>query len=247
MFRNRGEIPEINFNENNDNNDNNENNGYNVPHYTHYPRRNFFIICYDWHFFAIEVVTTLVAIVIAFGIYLFAYKVDFNDPLENVKNGFLVSQLLAILVAGIVAGIATFISKSQKALIKSLKIILLVSIIAILTFLGVKIYMDNKYDEEIFLQFYETIETPNKDANSKKVVTGLNGIKLLNEKDAYIEKCVEAYTHFKIKTIVYMILHTIEIIVLIYLIYGISKKENKKEKLYKDDIVIFDEEENVKM
>ena len=152
MFRNRGEIPEINFNENNDNNDNNENNGYNVPHYTHYPRRNFFIICYDWHFFAIEVVTTLVAIVIAFGIYLFAYKVDFNDPLENVKNGFLVSQLLAILVAGIVAGIATFISKSQKALIKSLKIILLVSIIAILTFLGVKIYMDNKYDEEIFLQ-----------------------------------------------------------------------------------------------
>ena len=158
MFRNRGEIPEINFNENNDNNDNNENNGYNVPHYTHYPRRNFFIICYDWHFFAIEVVTTLVAIVIAFGIYLFAYKVDFNDPLENVKNGFLVSQLLAILVAGI-------------------------------------------------------------------VVTGLNGIKLLNEKDAYIEKCVEAYTHFKIKTIVYMILHTIEIIVLIYLIYGISKKD----------------------
>ena len=49
------------------------------------------------------------------------------------------------------------------------------------------------------------------------------------------------------KAIVYMILHTIEIIVLIYLIYGISKKENKKEKLYKDDIVIFDEEENVKM
>ena len=54
------------------------------------------------------------------------------------------------------------------------------------------------------------------------------------------------YNIFKIKTYGTLILHLVLNLLLIYQIEKNRKIENKKSQIAKDDIVLFDEEENVK-
>ena len=68
----------------------------------------------------------------------------------------------------------------------------------------------------------------------------------LDDKEAYIEESVNAYTNFKVKTILYMVIYCITICIIFYLAHRLENMEDKKEELYKDDAVLFDEEENIK-
>ena len=58
---------------------------------------------------------------------------------------------------------------------------------------------------------------------------------------------MELYNVFKIKSYGTLILHLLLNMLLVYQIIRVQKGNSKKEKLNKDDIILFDEEENVKM
>ena len=58
---------------------------------------------------------------------------------------------------------------------------------------------------------------------------------------------MELYNVFKIKSYGTLILHLLLNMLLVYQIIRVQKVNSKKEKLSKDDIILFDEEENVKM
>lgn len=75
---------------------------------------------------------------------------------------------------------------------------------------------------------------------------GLSGIKLVTEKEDYIEKSVAAYNNFKLKTTLYIVIQTLTFIMVIFLISKISINENKREEISKDDKILFDEEQNIK-
>lgn len=250
MFRNRGEIPNINKGENNTNNGINtgdQKGGYSAPHYTFYRRRILFIK-YDKTFLAIEIIATLLIFLIAFVTYLFAYEVNFNDPISKLKETFTTAQMIIIAISTIAVFLITFLAKSKEKLIKGLKIIGIISLIAVFICLGIKLYLDNKYNKEMFEKFYETYENPEGKENntSKQVITGLAKIETLDEKEAYVKNSEKAYTNFKVKTTVFIVTQILIVLLIFYLIHRLSVVERKKEKLYRADDVLFDDEQNVK-
>lgn len=242
MFRNRGEVPNIDIGQDNGNG------GYGVPHYSHYWRRygyyRYYIIHYDKTFIAMELISAFLIILIAVAVYLFAYQITFYDPIAETKTTFLTFQLISILATVILAGLITILSKQKETIIKGLKLVGIISLLIVLIHLGSKIYLDSQYNEETFGEFYETYEQGNTD--SKRLTIGLSGIQYLDDKEAYIEESVNAYTNFKVKTILYMVIYCITICIIFYLAHRLENMEDKKEELYKDDAVLFDEEENIK-
>ena len=64
MFRNRGEVPNIDIGQDNGNG------GYGVPHYSHYWRHRYIIIHYDKTFIAMELISAFLIILIAVAVYL---------------------------------------------------------------------------------------------------------------------------------------------------------------------------------
>ena len=242
MFRNRGEVPNIDIGQDNGNG------GYGVPHYSHYWRRygyyGYYIIHYDKTFIAMELISAFLIILIAVAVYLFAYQITFYDPIAETKTTFLTFQLISILATVILAGLITILSKQKETIIKGLKLVGIISLLIVLIHLGSKIYLDSQYNEETFGEFYETYEQG--DTSSKRVTVGLSGIQYLDDKEAYIEESVNAYTNFKVKTILYMAIYFITICIIFYLAYRLANLEDKKEELHKDDAVLFDEEENIK-
>lgn len=239
MFRNRGELPNINVG------NNNSNNGYSVPHYWN---GRFVVIQYDKTFVAIELISTLIILLIVFAVYLFAYQISFEDPIAKMKRTFLTAQLISIGISLVATMLVTFLTKSSKEkLIKNLRVVAITSILMIIVFLGIKLYVDNKYNEDTFGEFYEQYEQPNDSSkDSNKISLSLSGIKLSSLKEAYIEESVNAYTNFSVKAMLYMIIHILVVIVIFYLSYRLSAIERKKERLAKDDAILYDDEENIK-
>lgn len=247
MFRNRGEVPNINTNT--DGNDSRENRGYSAPHYSHYWNGNFIIIQYDKTFVAIELISTFFILLLVSSIYLFTYKLPFEDPIATIKSNFLTAQLISIVISIIVSGLVTFFTKSSKEkLIKNLRIVALVSMLTVIIFWGIKLNINSKYNENTFGKLYEQYEQTNNinSKNSNTISIGLTGVKISSLKETYIDESIKAYHIFSVKSILYMIIHILVVILLFYLSYRLSYIERKKEKLAKDDAILFDEEENVK-
>ena len=234
MFKNRGEMP--NINPNIGGNDNGGM-GYRVPHYSHYWNGRFIVVHYDKTFVAIELIVTIIILLIVGAVYLFAYQVTFDDPIATIKNNFLTAQLVSIVVSLAVTGLVTFFTKSSKEnLIKNLRIVAILSILIFIVLFGIKLNIDYQYNEQ----------SKSNNKNSNTITFGLSGVKISTLKEAYISESVNAYTNFSVKAILYMAIHILLIIVIFYLSYRLSAIERKREKLAKDDAILYDEEENVK-
>ena len=72
------------------------------------------------------------------------------------------------------------------------------------------------------------------------------GFKVSDTREFYIEESINAYTNFTIKVVLYFIIHILFVFLIFYLSNRLSTIENKKEKLMKDDVVLYDDEENIK-
>lgn len=239
MFRNRGELPNIG-------NEPSEG-GYRAPHYRHYWNGRFIIIYYDLKFVAIQLILSLIIILTVLAVYLTSYQVTFEDPISEVKQTFLSAQSISIITVLVISGLVTFLTRSSKEnLIRNLRIIALIYTISIIVFLGVKIHLDNKYNNETtFGEFYEQYETQAND-NSKSLKFGLfSGISISDPKEAYINESMSAYTNFSTKVIIYMVIQFIIVAILFYLSSRLSRIEEKKQRLSKDDKILFDEEQNI--
>lgn len=58
---------------------------------------------------------------------------------------------------------------------------------------------------------------------------------------------MNALTNFKVKTIFYMIIHTGLTFVIVYLSSRVQFWEEERNRLSKDDAILYDEEQNIKM
>ncbi len=243
MFRNRGEMPDINIGQGN-----NEHGGYSAPHYSRYWNGRYFIINYDKSFVAISLIMTFIILITGFCAYLFAYKLPFEDPIAGVKSNFLTAQLALLVTPIILTFLAVIFTKSNKQnLIKYLRIISILSLISILILWGVKFYLDNKYNsDDVFSSYYDKYEEKNNDEDSKKITFGLSGINISSPKQAYITKSKDAYTNFTIKSMIYIVLQFLTVIFILYFSFRIEHIEERIDKLKKEDEVLFNEEQNVK-
>ena len=245
MFRNSGELPNIEVG--NDGNDENSG-GYRAPHYRFY-RRPFIIIWhYDRTFIAMQLIVISIILLIAFAVYLTSYKIPFEDPLTNIKQNFLSSQLVSIIATFVLATLVFLLTKSSKErLVNNLRFIGILYLVLTFIFLGSKIYLDKKYNnEETFESFYNQYAKENNiDGNSKTFNFDFSGISILNEKDDYIKESKSTYTNFSVKAYLYIIIQVVIVGILICLSNRLSNIEKRKQDVFENDDVLFDEEQNV--
>ena len=75
----------------------------------------------------------------------------------------------------------------------------------------------------------------------------ITNIQLKTEREYFVDECVKLYNIFNIKTYGIIILNVLLVALLIYQVLKISGMQDKKDRLEKDDAVLFDEEEDVKI
>jgi len=193
----------------------------------------------------IELVGFLI-IFIAFFIYAMNYKPTFIDPIESLKNSYISALFIAMLVSIIFTVISTLFSKSKDTLVLHLKIVIVLTSLAIFMFLLVKVNIDNTYNETEFSRIYSEIDFSEEDTSKKYLHISLSDVKISEHKEMFIEQNLKAYGYFKLKTSLGLIIYTLLIGVNIYLISHIYKVQEMIEVSDKDAEILFDEEENVK-
>lgn len=233
-FVGRGKIPSIN---NDNNSENSSNFGYRRWFYKHVPLDNTYVI--------MQMILTFIILIVGVMVYLFTKKSSIIDPIENIKSSFMnIYSVILLTLLGVIA-IVNIFSKSKEHLIKRLIIILLVSIVIMVTFFGIKLNYDSTYNKNKFEQFY--LEQGKIDSsNNSKLTIGIDGLSIKTEKQYYIDECIEMYRIFKIKTYAMLGLHLLLNVLLIYEIWKVINIQEKKDRLNKDDLILFDEEQNVR-
>lgn len=250
-FMNRGSMPSIgkvNIGEVQDNNlkgeprDEYHRGGW---HYSRY-------YCYiplDNTYVVIQMVVTFIILIVGLIAFLATYKSTIIDPIESMKKLFINTYLIIIGILLATTLIINFLLKSKASRIKSLVIILIISILVMFGFLVMKFNLDRTYTKDRFEQFYaeQNIGESSIDSTKTKIDIGITGVSIKTEKEYYIDECLKLYGIFSSKTYGALGIHLLLNILLIYQISRISKVQGKKEKLNKDDLILFDEEQNVKI
>lgn len=205
--------------------------------------RNYFKDYVD--FVVMDTIATYIIIIVGFIVYLVTYKSKVIDPIANIKREYIIISSITILMLMIITSLITIFSKNKKSLLKRLLIIFLVSIIFTMIFIGIRINMDNKYSKAKFEQIYD--EQNIDDSGEKtRIKISITEIGFISERDYFIEECVKIYKMFQTKTYGIFALYLLLDIILFYQIIKVFKIQEQRDRVAKDDIVLFDEEENIK-
>ena len=206
--------------------------------YTYIPLDNTYVI--------FQMIVTIIIFVTAGITFLYTYKPSIIDPIESTKKILINTYIVITLALLVLTILANYFSKDKNALIKRLIVILLLSVITILVFFGIKANMDSTYTKNKFEQIYNQEYSEQNSDSESKIVVSIGEIKIKSEKEYYIDECVKAYNIFSIRMYGIIGLNVLLIILLIYQIPKVSRIQEKRDKLSKDDEILFDEEENVK-
>lgn len=247
MFRNRGSLPHIEFNQGRDDDDNGPE-GFHVPYFTNYWNGYYYVVHYDAKLVVTQAIVFAVLLLLAIVVYIYKYNALPDDPIIQIKSAILRIQIIQIGATIGMGVLAMFLSKNKENLIRTLNVLAIVSIFMSITIVGIKLYMDNQYNEETFKQFYDQYERAKGNYTETARATLGNSwtLKVIDSKEAYVIDSKTAYMQFTVKQTLYVIINVLVSMGILYLAGRISKIEEKKERLAKDDIVLNDEEENVK-
>ena len=194
-----------------------------------------------------SIISALVIYLIVGIAILTVYKSPIIDPLEDTKKLVMNSYTIINFVLLTITLLVNYFSKDKVTLVKRLVAILAVTIIAMLVFCGIKLNLDSTYTSSKFEQIYREKYGVQNANNKSRVDIGLTGIGIKTEKQHYVDKCIEAYNIFSIRMYGIIIVNILLIILLTYQIFKVSNLQQKREQLNKDDAILYDEEENVKM
>ena len=208
--------------------------------------RRYYYIPLDNTYFIIQMLVAIIIFVIVGITFLITYKPSVSDPIENTKKIIMNTYIIITLSLVVITLLVNYFSKDKNMLINRLIAILSISIIMILVFLGIKVNLDSTYTKNKFEQIYLQENSGNNSNIKSKLDIGLTGVQLKTEKEYYIDECVKAYNIFFIRMYCIVALNALLIILLIYQISKVSKIQEKKDRINKDDAILFDEEENVK-
>lgn len=148
-YMNRGDAPSINTdNSNNDGDSRSMGVGDFATYYV--PLDNTYV--------KIQTIVTFFIIIVCAITYIFTYKSTIVDPIEDVKVVFINMYLIMIGILLVAIIVANFLSKSEKIIVERLSVILVISILIMMLFLGFKLYMDRIYTKNSFEQFYQEFE-----------------------------------------------------------------------------------------
>lgn len=232
-FMGRGKIPSIN---------NNNNFG---GSYIFYGRFRYYVPL-DNTYVIMQMIMTFIILIVGLMTFIITYKSTIIDPIESTKKIYINAYLITIGILVITNLGINFISKSETSLITRLIITFMISIMIMLLFFGIKINFDSIYTKDKFEQIYAEQNLNKSDKVNTKIQIGLKEIGIKAEKEYYVDECLKLYNVFSTKAYLILGIHLLFNILLIYQILKISKIKSKKDKLNKDDLILFDEEKNIK-
>lgn len=235
-YMGRGNFPSLGGNANN-----NENTG-NTRHYRRGFVRYHYYIPLDNTYVLFQMIATIIIILVSAIAFLTTYKPAVIDPAEDTKKIVIYSYLILSLVYLGITLLSNRLSKDKKGLIKKLVLIFVLSLVTLISFIVIKSNLNTEYTRNEFERIYNQ---EYKNANNKMLIN-VNGLKITNEKEFYIGECMSAYQVFTIRMYLAYGLNVLLMILLIFQIIKLCIMEEKKDKICKDDIVLFDEEENIK-
>lgn len=244
-FMGRGSMPSVG-NKNIGGAINNNFDGYGYHRRPYFYRRFYYYIPLDNTYVIMQMIVTLVILIVGGITFLATYKSTIIDPIEDIKKLFINTHLIITVIFLAITFIINLSSKKESDLIKRLVLMATVSTITMLVFWGIKMNLDTTYSESMFEQFYTEQNTNEETSGKSKINIGITGMSIKTEKEYYIDECMKLYNIFKIKSYGIFALHLLLNILLIYQILKVQKIQNKKEKLNKDDLILFDEEQNIK-
>lgn len=243
-FMGRGSGPSIPNNIGNGGSNNFNGHGYHRGYWFY--RRMYYYIPLDNTYVIMQMIVTFLIIIVGAITYLATYKSTIIDPIEGIKKTFLNYHLITIGLFLIITFIVNISSKDEKKLLKRLLKVGGISILIMIIFLGMKLNLDTTYTETKFERFYAEQNIDEETSKKNKIDVGITGVSVKTEKEYYIDECMKLYNIFKIKTYGTLGLHLLLNVLLVYQILKVQKIQDKKGKLDENDIILFDEEQNVK-
>ena len=212
--------------------------------------RIYYYIPLDNTYVLFQMIATILIFIVAGITFLVTYKPSVVDPLEGTKGIIINTYLIITISLAVITFLVNYFSKDKNTLIKRLVIIVSIALITILVIFGIKAYLNSTYTKDKFEQIYvqENGETTEKTTNNKsKLSVGLSGMQVQTEKEYYVDECIKAYNIFSIRLYGVVALNVLLIILLIYGISKVSKIQDKEEQMSRDDAVLFDEEQDIKI
>lgn len=248
-FMGRGGFPSIENDNIGDVQDNKNGQGYGYYRRYGYHGRLYYYIPLDNTYVIMQMILTFIILIVGVITFFAIYKSTIIDPIESTKKLFMNSYLVILGIVLAMILINNFFSKSERALIKGLVIISSISIVIMLVFFGIKLNLDTTYTKEKFEQFYteQNIDESSNNITKSKIDIGIGGMSIKTQKEYYIDECSKLYTIFSAKAYAILGLHFLLNILFVCQILKTLKMQEKRDKLNKDDLVLFDEEENVKI
>ena len=209
--------------------------------------RRYYYIPLDNTYILLQMIVTFIILIVGVVTFLVTYKSDIIDPIESTKKIFINAHLIVIAIFLIFTIIINLFSKKEANLARRLILLALISISTMLLFLGVKLDLDTTYTkakfEEIFIEANATEVIDGK----TKIDVGLSGISIKTEQEHYMDECMKLYNIFKVKSFGTLGIHLLLNILLVYQILKIKKIQTKKKRLNKDDLILYDKEQNIKI
>ncbi|MBQ8298499.1 MAG: hypothetical protein IJX99_01265 [Clostridia bacterium] len=193
-------------------------------------------------------VMEVVILLVALFLYLYNFEsVYIRDPIEYAKTSFLDVQFGGTLLYTILLLIINALRDVPE---KALKCFVGVFVLAIIfcSSVGVaKLNMDNKYTEEKFAEMYSEVYFKDK-TNGNLLNISLDGVvKTEANEDIFKRECESLYKSFTLKVMVGFFVQFVLLLLNGYLIIKVAKSKEKFDKAQKENEVLFDEEQNIKV
>ena len=243
-FLGRGNFPSMG---NSNDGNKNEQSYYRRPYFY---RRFYYYIPLDNTYVIMQMIVTFIILIVGVIAFITTYKSNIIDPIKDIKNLFINTHLIIIAIFLGITFLINYSSKNESTLIKRLIVFSIISIITMMIFLGIKLNFDTIYTKEKFEMLYseQNIEDESSKNNilKQKLDMGITGLGVKTEKEYYVDECIKLYGIFKTKAYGTLALHLLLNLLLIYQMIKVSKIKRKKEKMGKDDAILFDEEQNIK-
>ncbi len=246
-FGGGGRGPNFNLRGDDDNNIdfNNNNNEYRRIY-----GNNFLHIYYyvplDNTYVAMQIFATIIIVAVMAVAFLTTFKISIEDPIEKTKKWFLYLYLIAAGILLSMSFLASYFSKNKKMLINRLIIIVTITLATMLLFGLNKMYLDSNYNREKFEDIYVQKYGDNNSNKNERIDMSLSGFGVKTEKDYFIDQWIKSYKVFTFRAYAILLIDILLMLLLLFQIYKVAKIQVGLNKLEKDDVVVYDEEENVK-
>lgn len=191
-----------------------------------------------------QMIASFIILIVCVIAFLLKYESNIIDPIKDIKEIFINVHLIVIGVFLLMNLMISFLSRKESKIVERLILLLIISFLFMLVFVLIRLDWDKTYTKNKFEQICEE-QNYFEDGKLNSVIDFYT-MSIKTEKEYYISECVNSYNLFKVRTYTLLGIHTLLNILLVCQILKLQKIQTKKQRLEKDEVILFDQEQNIR-